>query len=107
MSLQLCFVASDSVIMLLYIFHKNDTIIMTLNSFYYIANCGRPPVNMNDSITIIGYTQHMPVMEGISVNFSCNLGHILHGPNSSTCVRNGEWEPDPMEVECRGKYTMS
>ena len=62
----------------------------------------QPNPEMSDSINIIGYTRHLPVMEGINVNFSCSFGHILHGPSSSTCMRNGEWEPDPMEVECRG-----
>ena len=56
----------------------------------------------SEMINIIGYTRHIPVMEGINVSFSCNSSHILRGPSSSTCMRNGEWEPDPMEVECRG-----
>ena len=25
--------------------------------------------------------------------------HVI-GPNSSTCMGNGEWEPDPREVRC-------
>ena len=45
----------------------------------------------------------MPVMEGFVVSFSCHSEFILIGPNSSTCMRNGEWEPDPREVECRQK----
>ena len=45
----------------------------------------------------------MPVMEGFVVSFSCRSEFTLSGPNSSTCMRNGEWEPDPREVECRQK----
>ena len=45
----------------------------------------------------------MPVMEGFVVSFSCCSEFILAGPNSSTCMSNGEWEPDPREVECRQK----
>ena len=45
----------------------------------------------------------MPVMEGFVVGFSCRSEFILSGPNSSTCRKNGEWEPDPREVECRHK----
>ena len=32
--------------------------------------------------------------------FTCPTGSILSGPNSSTCMRNGKWEPDPREVNC-------
>ena len=58
---------------------------------------------MNDSVNITGNTQDIPVMEGTTISFSCHPGLILGGPNSSTCMGNGEWEPDPREVECRGK----
>ena len=36
-----------------------------------------------------------PAVEGTSVTFSCPPGLVLTGPNTSTCMRNGEWEPDP------------
>ena len=35
---------------------------------------------------------HIP---GDNVTFYCPPGPVLTGPNSSTCMRNGEWEPDP------------
>jgi hypothetical protein len=71
-----------------------------VNHYFIVANCGQP---LNpDSINIIGYTRHMPVMEGINVSFSCNADLVLSGPSSSTCMGNGEWEPDPSMVECRG-----
>ena len=52
----------------------------------------------------IGY--HDPVMEGTSAYFSCPVGQTLIGPNTSTCMGNGEWEPDPRRLECKG-ITMS
>ena len=61
---------------------------------------------MTDAIRIIGEIQDIimiPVMEGSNVSFSCHSEFILSGPNSSTCMRNGEWEPDPRKVECRQK----
>jgi hypothetical protein len=41
-------------------------------------------------------------LEGDSVSFTCSSGLVLTGPNSSTCMENGEWEPDPREVACKG-----
>ena len=53
---------------------------------------------------VIGDIQDMmPVMEGFNISFSCRSEFKLSGPTSSTCIRNGEWEPDPKEVECRHK----
>ena len=54
----------------------------------------------------IGYSD--PAVKGTSVYFSCPLELVLTGPNISTCVRNGEWEPDLREVECRGNnFTLA
>ena len=41
-------------------------------------------------------------MEGATIKFECPREHILIGPSTTTCMGNGEWEPDPREVECRG-----
>ena len=43
-----------------------------------------------------------PALEQTTVTFSCPPGLVLTGPNSSTCMGNGEWEPDPREVKCKG-----
>ena len=43
-------------------------------------------------------------LEGTNINFSCLPGLVLTGPNSSTCMGNGEWEPNPNEVQCKGEY---
>ena len=45
---------------------------------------------------------HDPALEGDNITFTCPTGAILNGPNSSTCMGNGEWEPDPREVNCTG-----
>lgn len=53
--------------------------------------------------TMISITQYIePATEGSIVLFSCPSGLILTGPNSSTCVQNGEWEPDPDLIKCNG-----
>ena len=42
-------------------------------------------------------------LEGSIVNFTCPPGVPLSGPNTSTCMENGRWEPDPREVHCIGE----
>ena len=43
-----------------------------------------------------------PAREGQNISFICPSGRALSGPTSSICMENGEWEPDPREVECTG-----
>jgi hypothetical protein len=43
-----------------------------------------------------------PALEGQTIMFICPRGQTLNGSNSSTCMGNGKWEPDPREVECTG-----
>jgi hypothetical protein len=49
-------------------------------------------------------SQENPHMEGQLITFTCPRGFVPTGPNSSVCARNGEWEPDPREVDCIGAY---
>ena len=46
-----------------------------------------------------------PALEGETITFTCFPGSILNGHNSSTCMGNGEWVPDPREVECANLVT--
>jgi hypothetical protein len=34
------------------------------------------------------------------MTLNCLSGLILIGSNTSICTENGEWEPNPREVEC-------
>ena len=49
---------------------------------------------------MIGYED--PALEGEIITFTCLLGLEFSGPISSMCMRNGEWDPDPGEVNCTG-----
>ena len=42
------------------------------------------------------------MLEGSSLTLSCCPGLELVGPNTTTCMRNGKWERDPQEDECKG-----
>ena len=46
----------------------------------------------------VGYVD--PALEGQNITFTCAPGQTLSGSNSSTCMGNGKWEPDPRDVEC-------
>ena len=46
----------------------------------------------------VGYVDS--ALEEQIITFSCPPGQTLNGSNSSTRMGNGEWEPDPGEVEC-------
>ena len=65
------------------------------------ANCGSPQTQNNESITAIGLIDDL-ALEGTNITFNCRPGLALTGPNLSTCMGNGEWEPDPREVRCKG-----
>ena len=44
-----------------------------------------------------------PALEGTTVTFNCLDGLVITGPNTSTCMRNGDWEPDPQNLKCLGE----
>ena len=75
-------------------------------------NCESPNTQLDDSIEIIGCLNNTctrATERGSSISFSCPPGLVPTGPNSSTCIGNGEWEPDPREAryksECSNNYS--
>ena len=62
-------------------------------------------VLVNSNVRVMGYED--PAFEGNRVTFTCPSGQILDGSNSSTCMGNGEWEPDPKEVDCINEVHMT
>ena len=68
------------------------------------ANCRDPMDKVLDqsSIVIVGYDDTIPSLEGHTVNYTCLTGVKLTGPIMSTCMENGNWEPDPGKVSCIG-----
>ena len=76
---------------------------MIMINYYSLdtATCSYPfSGTNNNSITVVGYVD--PAIEGTTLTFDCPPEYVLTEPNSSTCMRNGKWEPDPREVECKG-----
>ena len=70
------------------------------SKFCHVGKCSDPLTLANDAVIVEGHED--PALEGESIIFSCRDGLTLIGPNSATCMGNGEWEPDPSEVECTG-----
>ena len=66
----------------------------------FIDSCENPSTYSREFLTIMSNT--IPAREGTNITFNCSSGLELVGPNTSTCMGNGKWEPDPKEVECRG-----
>ena len=63
------------------------------------AKCTNPMELTNASA--VGYED--PAQEGQTITFTCPPGQMLNGSTYSTCMGNGEWEPDPGDVECIGE----
>ena len=66
-----------------------------------IANCGHP-VFSSSTLTV----REMST-EGSILNFTCPPGLVLTGPNTTTCMENGEWEPDSRQAKCIGKVNKT
>ena len=62
--------------------------------------CGNPEELLGDSVIISGYTD--PAVEGTTVTFHCPTDSELKGPNTSTCMESGEWEPVLYGIKCSG-----
>ena len=70
-----------------------------------LAKCGNSADEIdNTTMDIMGYID--PAVEGSNITISCLSGRALNGANTATCMGNGNWEPDPREVECKSEtYT--
>ena len=59
---------------------------------------------MSSGANSVQVTNHRnPATEGVTITFSCPNELILTGSNTSTCMMNGEWEPDPKQTTCEGE----
>ena len=62
------------------------------------GKCRNPMAIVNNNVRIAGYED--PALEGEVITLTCLPGQMLNGTGTLTCMRNGEWEPDPGEVNC-------
>ena len=69
--------------------------------FVTLAKCRHPTEQVDDAVRVIGFTE--PAVRGTNVTLTCPPGLVLTGPDNLTCMGNGEWEPDPKDVECNSE----
>ena len=60
-----------------------------------------------ENSSLIVSTYRAPALEGDIVNFTCANGLVLSGPNATTCMSNGLWEPNPRDVKCKGQHVYN
>ena len=65
---------------------------------YHADKCSNPMELTHNNVQVMGYED--PALEEEIITFTCTSGLEHGGPHSSVCMRNGEWEPDPGEVNC-------
>ena len=65
------------------------------------VGCTNLPQSAINSYVRINGNQNSTA-ESTNITLSCPPGLVLSGPSTSTCMGNGEWEPDPRELECKG-----
>ena len=58
------------------------------------------PVLQPNIYTTVNHSK--PLIEGSILSFTCSSGLTLSGPNTTTCLSNGQWIPNPDLVECKG-----
>ena len=74
--------------------------IIPIQISHTLVHCKDLSYKNNQSIEVIGLRN--PAIEGTNISFICPPGMILIGQSAAVCMRNGEWEPDPKDVECKG-----
>ena len=58
---------------------------------------------VHDSISQYPSSDINPAREDTVITFTCSTSDLLlTGPNTTICMSNREWEPDPVEVACKG-----
>jgi hypothetical protein len=61
------------------------------------------PILRDESVIISANTEG-PILGGSTISYSCSNGRTLTGFNTSTCMDNGHWEPDPVDTSCTGNH---
>lgn len=70
-----------------------------------VDTCDLPTKLLNRPVIVDTGSQDHPQLEGEIITYSCPPGLALNGSNASVCTGDGEWDPDPGELDCIGDYT--
>ena len=67
--------------------------------------CDYPLLN-GSSLYILDYSE--PATVGTTISFNCSQpGEVLVGRNTATCMEDGQWMPDPCQVQISCKGTLN
>ena len=84
----------------------NDAIKNSATSIFLLhaVTCDLPSQLLEQLVIVDAGSQEIPHREGQFIIYMCPTGFVLTGPNASECAGNGEWKPDPGQVDCIGNY---
>ena len=57
----------------------------------------------DDSTTVAGHSN--PSLVGSNITIGCRFGSVsaeIDSTTNITCMENGEWNPDPEQIKCKG-----
>ena len=71
------------------------------------VTCEHPVFNKSVELLlyVLNFLNESGIRVGTVVSFNCSeSGQVLVGPNTATCMENGEWVPDPslLQMNCKG-----
>ena len=72
---------------------------------FYTVRCANPvsaAVREDPTVRVVTNQESDIFLEGAIATFTCPTGLALAGQNTSTCMENGEWEPNLGQVTCKG-----
>ena len=70
----------------------------------HAVTCDLPLQLLEQLVIVDAGSQVIPYREGQFITYTCPPGFILNDLNASVCTGNGEWKPDPGQVDCIGEY---
>jgi hypothetical protein len=83
----------------------NEAMIVIVYAYilvFHAVICDLPTSLLRHPVIVDAGSQDNPHREGQFIIYTCPPGFVLTGPNASVCTENGEWEPDPRELDCIG-----
>ena len=84
--------------------YSTNTRAVIRNSQCHVVKCGSLLHQLaDDSITIAGYSD--PSLVGSTITIGCRFGSVsaeFDDTTNITCMENGEWNPDPQQIKCKG-----
>ena len=69
----------------------------------HAVTCDLPTQLLERTVIVNTGSQKSPHREGQFIMYTCPPGFVLNGSDASVCTGNGEWKPDPGELDCTSR----